>query len=284
MIGIIGGGCGGLFAARALARAGFRVTVFEPDPSADGLSVEEAFTTWQRPYVPQLRQPHSARSVLRKLMLARDPELYEAVLAGGMREWKFQLHGVGTEPHDPDLGVRSAAVSVLGRRPRVEPSAVGVRLRRGRLGGDQGDERALRRRLLLRGSRPARRPHRRGRPPGGDPGRPGLRRLRPRRLRPGDQRTTPRDAQWDSGAHQAHGAGGPGGRPPGRREAGRGEEAGAVSRADRRPAGRRTSGGTAVGPRGRRRPRRRRRGECRRAGCRARPCRCGGRCPSQDCS
>jgi flavin-dependent dehydrogenase len=116
VIGIIGGGFGGLFAARALARAGFRVTVFEPDPSADGLSVEEAFTTWQRPHVPQLRQPHSARSVLRKLMLARDPELYEAVLAGGMREWKFQLHGVGTEPHDPDL------VGLLGRRTTFERS------------------------------------------------------------------------------------------------------------------------------------------------------------------
>lgn len=114
MIGIVGGGFGGLFAARALAREGFQVTVFEPDPSADGMSAGEAFTSWQRPHVPQLRQPHSARSILRKLMLTRDPELYEALLAGGMREWKFQLHGIGTEPHDPDL------VGLLGRRTTFE--------------------------------------------------------------------------------------------------------------------------------------------------------------------
>lgn len=114
MIGIIGGGMGGLFAARGLALAGFQVTVFEPDPSVSEMNPDEAFTDWQRPHVPQLRQPHSVRSVVRKLLLKRDPALYEAIIAAGVREWEFRLHGVGDEPHDQDL------VGCLSRRTTFE--------------------------------------------------------------------------------------------------------------------------------------------------------------------
>ena len=114
MIGIIGGGMGGLFSARLLALAGHQVTVFEPDASPAGMDIEQAFSEWQRPHVPQLRQPHAARSVIRKRLLERDPDLYREMIAGGLREWRFQLHGVGSEPHDPEL------IGFLGRRPTLE--------------------------------------------------------------------------------------------------------------------------------------------------------------------
>lgn len=118
--GVIGGGIGGLCVARVLARAGHDVTVFEPDAPATGMTPDEAFQEWVRPHIAQLRQPHSARSVIRKLMLDRDETLYRAVLEGGMVEWPFQLPDVESKPHDPDL------VGFLGRRPTFEKAIRGV--------------------------------------------------------------------------------------------------------------------------------------------------------------
>lgn len=118
--GVIGGGIAGLAVARVLGRAGYQVTVFEPDAPATGLSANEAFTDWVRPHIAQLRQPHSARSIIRKLMVERDPELYGAVLDGGMIEWPFRLPDFGDEGCDPEL------VGFLGRRPTFEKALRGV--------------------------------------------------------------------------------------------------------------------------------------------------------------
>jgi 2-polyprenyl-6-methoxyphenol hydroxylase-like FAD-dependent oxidoreductase len=116
MIGIIGGGMGGLFAARSMARAGHQVTIFEPDVASPATDADETFQTWRRPGVPQLRQPHSMRAIIRQLLMRRDPELWKNVLAKGMKEWDFHLYGVGEEPiqHDPEL------IGMLGRRPTIE--------------------------------------------------------------------------------------------------------------------------------------------------------------------
>ncbi|MEY2470565.1 MAG: hypothetical protein QOF21_3263 [Actinomycetota bacterium] len=54
---VVGGGPGGLGAAAPLAAAGHDVTVLDRDPAAPA-SDEEAWTSWARRSVPQLRQPH----------------------------------------------------------------------------------------------------------------------------------------------------------------------------------------------------------------------------------
>ena len=116
MIGIIGAGFGGLFCARALARAGREVTIFETDAPYAGESADDAFLNWQRPGVAQLRQPHAARSLIPKLLKQNDPELYAAIVAAGMVEWPFHLLSIEDPevPHDPELH------ALLGRRPTLE--------------------------------------------------------------------------------------------------------------------------------------------------------------------
>ncbi len=112
MIGIIGGGMGGLFAARV----GHQVTIFAPDVASPATDADDAFQTWRRPGVPQLRQPHAMCAIIRELLMRRDPELWKNILAKGMKEWDFHLYGVGEEPiqHDPEL------IGMLGRRPTLE--------------------------------------------------------------------------------------------------------------------------------------------------------------------
>lgn len=54
---VVGGGPGGLGAAVPLAAAGHDVTVLDRDPAPPPTD-EEAWTSWERRSVPQLRQPH----------------------------------------------------------------------------------------------------------------------------------------------------------------------------------------------------------------------------------
>lgn len=116
MIGIIGGSFAGLFAARALALKGWQVTVFEPDAAGDVDDLERTFDEWQRPGVPQLRQPHTIRALARRLLLDRDPQLAADLLGCGAIEWPYVLRRPDVERvEDPDL------IGILARRTTAEP-------------------------------------------------------------------------------------------------------------------------------------------------------------------
>ncbi len=116
MIGVIGGSFGGVFTARALARKGIPVTVIEADERGDSDDLDRAFDEWERPGVPQLRQPHSIRAQARRKLLDDDPELASDLLNCGAIQWKYKLVRPGMDlVPDEDL------VGLLARRTTFEP-------------------------------------------------------------------------------------------------------------------------------------------------------------------
>ncbi|MER2634389.1 MAG: FAD-dependent oxidoreductase [Rhizobiaceae bacterium] len=117
MFGIIGGSVAGLFTARALARKGWKVTVIEPDAAGGTADADRTFDEWQRPGVPQLRQPHSIRAQARRLLLDRDPEMAADILGSGVLEWTYRLKRPGVEMVTDD-----ELVGILGRRTTYEPA------------------------------------------------------------------------------------------------------------------------------------------------------------------
>jgi 2-polyprenyl-6-methoxyphenol hydroxylase-like FAD-dependent oxidoreductase len=116
MIAIIGSGMAGMFAARALSRLGRPVTLFEADAPTPFEGADSAFAGWQRPGVAQLRQPHAARAIIRKLLQQRDAPLLQAMIDAGMVEWNFHLLAL----EDPAIGHDPELVGLLGRRPTLE--------------------------------------------------------------------------------------------------------------------------------------------------------------------
>lgn len=116
MFGIIGGSVAGLFTARALALKGWKVTVIEPDEAGNADDADRAFDEWQRPGVPQLRQPHSIRSQARRLFLDRDPEMAADILGCGVLEWTYRLKLPGVE-----MVTDEELIGILARRTTYEP-------------------------------------------------------------------------------------------------------------------------------------------------------------------
>ncbi|HEX4978639.1 MAG TPA: hypothetical protein VFV35_01120 [Acidimicrobiales bacterium] len=74
---VIGGSVGGLAAAMGLARRGFGVTVVERDLSPPTDDADRVFSDWERPNVPQFRQPHGFSARSRNLLLQHLPEVVE---------------------------------------------------------------------------------------------------------------------------------------------------------------------------------------------------------------
>lgn len=86
---VIGGSVAGLAASVGLARRGWQVDVVERDPPPDTDSCDEAFVSWNRPGVPQFRQPHGFSARSRTLLLEHIPEVVDRLLAGGIPETNF---------------------------------------------------------------------------------------------------------------------------------------------------------------------------------------------------
>ncbi len=86
---VLGGGTAGLAAALALSRAGHEVTLVERDAAAPPAAPEQAFAGWHRPGVPQLGHSHAFLARLHQLLLARAPDVRDALIAHGARELRF---------------------------------------------------------------------------------------------------------------------------------------------------------------------------------------------------
>src|SRR5262249_19705147 len=83
---VLGGGIAGLAAARLLARHYPRVLVLERDLRPDVAKAEEAFGSWRRGGVPQLRHSHAFLARLRLVLLAHLPDVLDRLRASGVRE------------------------------------------------------------------------------------------------------------------------------------------------------------------------------------------------------
>ena len=86
---LIGGGVAGLAAALSLSRAGHAVRVLERDATPLPASPVEAFEHWDRSGAPQVWHSHAFLARLRNGLLARTPEVMEALWAHGAYDLRF---------------------------------------------------------------------------------------------------------------------------------------------------------------------------------------------------
>jgi 2-polyprenyl-6-methoxyphenol hydroxylase-like FAD-dependent oxidoreductase len=82
---IIGGGMGGLATALALSKADCSrpLLILERDPAPPELDPSQAFETWKRPGVPQLRHTHIFLGRFQSIVREKHPELLDELLAAG---------------------------------------------------------------------------------------------------------------------------------------------------------------------------------------------------------
>src|SRR5262249_40201503 len=105
---VLGGGVAGLAAARLLARHFPRIVVLERDLRREGTGAEEAFSTWRRGGVPQLRPSPAFLARLRPVLLAHLPDVLDRLRASGVREIALaamapRAMGFRPEPADEDV-------------------------------------------------------------------------------------------------------------------------------------------------------------------------------------
>ena len=117
---VCGGGVIGLTSAMLLARDGHEVTVLERDGGDVPVSMDEAWERWERPGVPQFRQPHIVYPRYRQILEAELPDVFARLVdAGGT--WMNFLEKMprsisDREPRPDDDKFRF----LTGRRPVVE--------------------------------------------------------------------------------------------------------------------------------------------------------------------
>jgi 2-polyprenyl-6-methoxyphenol hydroxylase-like FAD-dependent oxidoreductase len=86
---VVGGGVAGLAAALSLSRAGHAVRVLERDATPLPASPVEAFEHWDRSGAPQVWHSHAFLARLRNGLLARTPDVMEALWAHGAYDLRF---------------------------------------------------------------------------------------------------------------------------------------------------------------------------------------------------
>ena len=114
---VIGGSVGGLAASIGLARRGWEVDVIERDPAPATNRADEAFLEWNRPGVPQFRQPHGFSARSRTLLLEHIPEVVDRLLADGIPELNFFKELAPPEMWEPG---DDAFTGLWSRRPGFE--------------------------------------------------------------------------------------------------------------------------------------------------------------------
>jgi len=87
---VVGGGVAGLATALSLSRAGHVVQVLERDATPLPASPVEAFESWQRNGAPQVWHSHAFLARLRSGLLARTPDVLEALHAHGANDLHFR--------------------------------------------------------------------------------------------------------------------------------------------------------------------------------------------------
>src|SRR5262245_64013597 len=83
---VLGGGIAGLATARLLARHFPRVVVLERDVRDDVTDPEDAFSSWRRGGVPQLRHSHAFLARLRLILLAHMPDVLDRLRPNGVSQ------------------------------------------------------------------------------------------------------------------------------------------------------------------------------------------------------
>lgn len=109
---VAGAGIAGLGAALALSGEDRTVTLVDRDPPPPDTSIENAFRTWERRGVGQLRHSHVFLGRLTTLIRERYPRLLEELLEAGARIFTFQdalppplRDCYVAEPGDADLAI-----------------------------------------------------------------------------------------------------------------------------------------------------------------------------------
>jgi 2-polyprenyl-6-methoxyphenol hydroxylase-like FAD-dependent oxidoreductase len=87
---VIGGGVAGLAAALSLSRAGHAVQILERDATPLPPSPVEAFESWERNGAPQVWHSHAFLARLRNGLLARAPDVLEALHEHGANDLYFR--------------------------------------------------------------------------------------------------------------------------------------------------------------------------------------------------